>query len=133
MANFKKTIHNIAAQNEWEVEWGDGFASLQFEIEGGTIQTVFITDNGETVEFAIPCNFFYETEADIDHAASTQLLRRNAELAVGAWVIEKTDDGWHFSVMYNEALATLENMAPAELAASLELMLTEASSLAAQE
>jgi C1A family cysteine protease len=126
MATFKKVIKNFADHNDWQVEWGDGFARIDFETEDGDVQSVFITNNGETVEFDVFSELHYGDGEEINHEISTQLLQRNAELAVGAWVIETVDDGSRCSVMYNVRLSVLENMPPDALAARLNAILTEA-------
>lgn len=128
MANFKEIIQDFADHFGWDVEWGDGFASVDFEIESGETLTLFITDNDETVEFDVLSEYCYEDEEAIDHSVSTQMLMRNAELAVGAWVLEQLDDGWHFAVMYNEDVDTLKDMDYDELMANLDIILTEVQS-----
>ena len=132
MANFEQIIKDFAEYLEWDLEWNNESASVDFEVEPGEVQTVFITNNGETVEFDVFSKYLFENEEDIAHSVSTQLLMRNAELEVGAWVLEKLDDGWHFSVMYNEDLDTLEAMDYDELDINLKIILAEARSLALQ-
>jgi len=129
MADFEQIIRDFAEHLDWKIDWNDGNASVDFEIEPGEVQTVFITNNGETVEFDVFSKYYFESEADIAHTVSTQLLMRNVELEVGAWVLEKLDDGWHFSVMYNEDLDTLESMDYDELDINLKIILQEAGSL----
>lgn len=126
MADFEQIIQDFSEHLGWNIGWGDGTARVDFETEEGDSQTVFITNNGATVEFDVLSRYFYENEADIHHPASTHLLKRNAELSVGAWVLEELNDGWHFSLMYNEDLDTLEQMDYDELATNLKLLLTEA-------
>ncbi|MCX6082109.1 MAG: hypothetical protein NTW32_21485 [Chloroflexi bacterium] len=132
MADFEKIIQDFAEHLEWEIDWNSENASVDFEIEPGEVQTVFITNNGETVEFDVFSKYYFESEEDIPHPVSTQLLMRNTDLEVGAWVLEKLDDGWHFSVMYNEDLDTLDSMDYDELDVNLKIILAEASSLALQ-
>ncbi len=129
MANFEQIIKDFAEYLEWDLEWNNESASVDFEVEPGEVQTVFITNNGETVEFDVFSKYLFENEEDIAHSVSTHLLMRNTELEVGAWVLEKLDDGWHFSVMYNEDLDTLDSMDYDELDINLKIILQEARGL----
>lgn len=130
MASFREIIQDFADHLGWEVDWSGKSVSVDFETEPGEVQTVFITNNDdETVEFDVFSNYFYENEEDIDHEVSTQLLMRNAKLTVGSWVLEQLEDGWHFSVMYNEDLDALEPMDYNELQVNLNTILSEARSL----
>lgn len=129
MASFKKLIQDFADQLGWNIEWEDGCASVDFEFESGDVVTLYITDNDETVEFDVLSEYSYESEDDIDTDLAVTLLKRNAELSVGAWVLEEVEDEWYFSVMYNEDLDNLENMDYDELEANLNIILTEARSV----
>ena len=129
MASFEQIIQDFADHLEWGIEWNGDAASVDFEFESGEVRPLFITNNGATVEFDVFSKYCFESEADIDHTISTQLLMRNAKLTVGAWVLEKLEDGWHLSVMYNEDLDTLEQMDYDELETNLNIILNEARSL----
>ncbi len=109
---FRTLIESIASEMDWEIsEIDDESAVIELEAESGSEMTLYASSDEETVEFDVPSLAVMEKESDIQGNVSTFLLKRNADLRVGAWVLEEVDDGWCYSVMYNEDLEVLQKMA----------------------
>ncbi len=111
MAKFKDVITHFSDTLGWGVEEIlDDCATFNLSSESGNEQTLFVTLNEEVIEFDIPSAAVYNSEDEISHELSTDLLKRNAELPVGAWVLEQIDDQWCYSIMWNTSLDELEGM-----------------------
>jgi hypothetical protein len=109
---FRTLIESITSEMDWEIsEIDDESAVIELDAESGSEMTLYASSDEETVEFDVPSLAVMEKESDIQGNVSTFLLKRNADLRVGAWVLEEVDDGWCYSVMYNEDLEVLQKMA----------------------
>lgn len=107
---FEKLIKDIAENLEWDVTWEDGMASADFEAESGNSLTLYISNDEGTIQFDVASEAGFASEDDIPHEVSTQLLKRNLLLDVGAWVVEEWGDEWYYSVVYPTNIESLEPM-----------------------
>jgi hypothetical protein len=109
-SKFVKLINDIAETNEWEIEWKDDMASIDFEATSGNTLTLYINNNPETIEFDVTSDAVFDSEKDAPQEISTLLLKRNILLNVGAWALEEWDGQWYYSLVYNVTAEELEPM-----------------------
>ncbi len=125
-ADFKELITELADHFDWDAsEVTSDTAQFVFQAESGNEQTIFLTLNEDVVEFDIPSSCVFDSEEEVDDLISTRLMKRNAELALGAWVLEEIDDQWCFSFMWNLSLSDLEKMDPDEFCTNVGTMVEE--------
>jgi|GEM_PF-5270550 len=122
---FQEMIDDIAENNEWEVEWNEGMASIDFEAESGNVITLYITFNEGVVEFDMTSEAGFASEEEIPSELSTLLLKRNSLLSVGAWAVEDWDGEWYYSLLYNTTLAELEPMEYETIQEKVDAMVEE--------
>jgi len=120
-ADFEAAVKGLAEANEWEVAESDKeSAVIEFETEDGDTLGVFITRYDDFVEFTVPSATVFETEDEIPHEASTYLLQRNAELPLGFWCMEVSEDGdMFYSLMHNEMAGPMDDETFADIVTTM--------------
>lgn len=99
---FLDTIRDYAKRLNWNLtELDNDSAVLDFEIESGNDLSVYIDRDEDSIVFSVPSNAMEDEEEDLPDEASTFLLKRNAEIPVGFWALEETEDGWGY-VLYHD-------------------------------
>ncbi|NLE77476.1 MAG: hypothetical protein GX605_12090 [Chloroflexi bacterium] len=127
-SRFEAMIQEFAEVLEWVIQEMDEFgATCDFEAESGAVHALYITlsEDEDTVEFDIPSAAAFEGAGEIPCDASIALLKRNALLPVGAWVLEQVEEQWGFSLMWNLGLEDLERMDPESVSANVATLVEE--------
>ena len=122
---FEKLINDIAENLEWEVAWEDDMASVDFEAESGNNLTLYISNDEGAIQFDVASDAGFASEDDIPHEVSTQLLKRNLLLDIGAWVVEAWGDEWYYSVVYSTNIEALEPMEYEEIQGIVDALIEE--------
>ena len=124
-SKFEKLINDIAENLEWEIEWENGMASIDFEAESGNVLTLYITENEGSIQFDVTSEAGFDSEENISHEISTLLLKRNVLLDVGAWAIEQWGEEWYFAVMFVTNAEELEPMPYETIQSKVDLLVEE--------
>jgi hypothetical protein len=125
--NFKNIMTDFAETLEWDTSSIDkDYAEFEFETEDGATHTLWVTLlDDDVVEFDIPSAAVFERERDIPDTVATLLLKRNADLIVGAWAAEEYEEEWYLSLLWNVNLAELETMAHGDFEKHIFAMVEE--------
>jgi len=108
--NFANTIKKYCAANGWKIaDLNDKRAILRFSMSSGREQTLYIIRYESTLEFSVPSMATFDSEDDIPHFLSTLLLKRNSELKIGFWCIEKIDRKHVYSCMHNAEMQLIDS------------------------
>jgi len=100
--NFKKTVRNYCSSIGWDIaDLTDKKAVLDFEMESGRAQRLYIIRYDSTLEFSVPSIYNFESEDEIPHFISTILMQKNSTKKIGFWCIEEISDKHYYSVMHN--------------------------------
>lgn len=100
--NFQSTIREYCRAASWEIaDLEDQSARLEFHMDSGRQQVVFITQREKLIEFAVPSVISFELADDIDADIAIELLERNSRLNIGFWCLATVDDEYTFTAMYN--------------------------------
>jgi hypothetical protein len=119
-------IKKIAKANQWSIEEiEEDEVHLLVESDGGNEYDVFASLDEELVEFYVPSSAVFEKEADIPGKMSTLLLKRNAQLDYGTWVLEEIDGQWVYGLVYDEHLENLASLSEEDVADFVESLVDE--------
>jgi len=119
-------IKRIAKANQWSIEEiEEDEVHLLVESDGGNEYDVFASLDEELVEFYVPSSAVFEKEADIPGKMSTLLLKRNAQLDYGTWVLEEIDGQWVYGLVYDEHLENLASLSEEDVADFVESLVDE--------
>ncbi len=100
--NFQKTVNKYCAKIGWNIaELTDKKAVLDFEMDSGRTQRLYIIRYDTTLEFSVPSIYHFESTDDIPHFISTILMQKNSTKKIGFWCIEEISDEQYYSVMHN--------------------------------
>jgi hypothetical protein len=103
--SFKGAMSEYAEEIGWEIsELNQDSAVLEFETESGLVHTLYLTLKGNMLVFSVPAALLIESEADIPDDVSTLLLKRNADLEIGFWALEESEEGWTFMLYHEQQL-----------------------------
>lgn len=90
MTVFNDLIKSHCSNIGWSIsELKDESAKIDFSMESGRKQTVYVIQYGSVIELSVPSAFAMDSEDEIPHVLSTALLQKNAQYKLGAWCIEK--------------------------------------------
>jgi DNA-directed RNA polymerase subunit RPC12/RpoP len=107
-SRFRTTIQqycNIAGWNITDIN--DNRAILRFDMESGSVQTLFIIRYEDTLEFSCPSSVKFDNMSNFPHALSTALMSANSNFKIGFWCIEKIGDKQAFSMMHNAEISLI--------------------------
>ncbi len=82
-------------------------ASIYFELADKNIQKVYIYRYGSTLEFVAPSKVKFKELKEVPHDMAAQFLYENSEKKIGFWCIEKFEEEFYFTRMYNIELKVL--------------------------
>ncbi|HEY9075980.1 MAG TPA: hypothetical protein VIO61_05520 [Anaerolineaceae bacterium] len=123
---FEKLMQEYINDNEWQAsELAGDHAMIDFEVGEGETRTLIVTIHDDVVELDVPSAVQFEEDSAIPHVVSSLLLKRNAQFNYGAWVLEKIEDAWFYSLMYNEELAILEQRDAEEFSEIVDILMGE--------
>ncbi len=106
--NFQNTIKQCCDANKWKTfALNEQYGVLKFDFEGYS-RHVFIYRYDQILEFSIPSNLDFPSEAQVPHYLSTILLKRNTHNNLGFWCIVETDTKHYYSYMHNMELSSLK-------------------------
>ncbi len=106
---FRSTIESYCRENNWPLSHIDNDkAILEFKMESGNEQTVFIVRYDNTLEISCPSGFKFSDQDDIPHGLSTVLLQKNSQSKIGFWCIEKITGKQVFSIMHNIEISLMD-------------------------
>ncbi len=109
MSTFKNVITSHCATLGWNIaELQEDKACLNFEMDSGRTQSIYILNYNSVLEFSVPSSAIFETPDDIPHFLSTTLLSKNAEYKIGAWAMEQVGDKFVYSIMFNEHINAID-------------------------
>jgi DNA-directed RNA polymerase subunit RPC12/RpoP len=108
-SRFRTTIQGYCNQAGWKInDINDSRAILRFDMESGSVQTLFIIRYDNTLEFSCPSGIKFDDIDDLPHWLSTYLMQKNAEYKIGFWCIEKIGAKFVFSMMHNAEITLIE-------------------------
>lgn len=109
-ATFERTIKQYCDDQGWQLaDLNDRRAILQFTMESGRTQTLYIIKYDTTLEFSVPSALSYASTDDVPHQVSTLLLQRNAQKKIGFWCIEEIQDKKTYSCMHNAEVNLIDS------------------------
>ena len=108
-SRFRSTIRGYCEKIGWTItEISDSRAILRFDMESGTVQTLFILRYDNTLEFSCPSGLKFDDTNDFPHWLSTFLMQKNSEFRIGFWCIEKIAGKLVFSLMHNAEITLID-------------------------
>lgn len=123
---FKTLIEHLVRDNGWvKSELNEDEAVIEYELEGGSVYSLFFSLQEDVVEIALPSEAVFESEDEIPHEASTMLLRRNMRTEAGFWGLEEFDNQLCYTLIHVEMLDSLEESSSAELAELITALVEE--------
>jgi hypothetical protein len=106
--NFQHTIQNYAAQQGWPLAGVDEqHAILRFDMPSGRVQTLYILNYKNTLEFSVPSAAGFPSQDSIPHMLSTLLLKKNTKNSFGFWCIMEIGEKQVYTYMHNAELQLL--------------------------
>ncbi len=107
-SRFISTIGGYCDKIGWTIsDINDSRAILRFDMESGTVQTLFIIRYDNTLEFSCPSGIKFDETDDFPHGLSTFLMQKNSEFRIGFWCIEKLTGKQVFSIMHNAEISLI--------------------------
>ena len=105
---FKYVIATFCHENELDYsKITKKKASIYFKLKDDTIQKVYIYRYGSTLEFVAPSRVKFKKLAEVPDRMAAQFLYENSEKKIGFWCIEKFEEEFYFTRMYNIELKVL--------------------------
>jgi hypothetical protein len=108
---FSLTIQNYCNKLEWKIsDIDENHAILQFDMESGSVQTLYIFRHRNILEFCCPSciRFTIEKYSIYHHYISTFLLKENNKYTLGFWCIQEIAGCHVFSIMHNAAIILID-------------------------
>ena len=106
---FRSTIEGYCRTIGWNISRIDNqIAVINFNMESGSTQTLFIVKYDSTLEFSCPSGLKFDDIDDIPHNLSTFLLGKNAEYKLGFWGIENIGGKQVFSIIHNAEMSLID-------------------------
>jgi hypothetical protein len=106
---FRSTIENFCRTIGWNLySIDDTRAIMRFNMDSGSVQTVFILKYDSTLEFSCPSGLKFDDTDDIPHYLSTVLLKNNAGYKFGFWCIEEIQGKEVFSIIHNAEMSLID-------------------------
>ncbi len=107
--SFKSTIIAYCAQIGWDISsLDDSHAVLEFTMDSGRNQLLFIVRLESTMAFFALSILVYNTTDEIPHPLSTKLMMRNTEKKIGYWCIMEIEGKQDFACMHNAELELID-------------------------
>jgi hypothetical protein len=125
--DFQDVLQRLAGHFGWDSsQIEEEEAVFDFKVESGNEKTLYLYLNEGSVEFNVPSDYGFDDAEDAPHEVSTILLRRNANVEVGAWILEDEDDGeWVYTLVWDADLETLASLGYEEIETIIHAMLEE--------
>ncbi|NEO53298.1 MAG: hypothetical protein F6K54_09525 [Okeania sp. SIO3B5] len=99
---FETFVRNNSAKASWNIATlNDRQAMLEFSMNSGRVQRLYITQYDSILEFSVASVAVFDCLDDIPHIISTTLLTKNAEYKLGGWCVEKIQGKVVYSLMQN--------------------------------
>ncbi|WP_293296923.1 MULTISPECIES: hypothetical protein [unclassified Microcoleus] len=106
---FRSTIEGYCQTIGWNISSIDNrIATIKFNMDSGSTQTLFIVKYDSTLEFSCPSGLKFDDEDDIPHRLSTLLLTQNATYKLGFWGIETIGGKQTFSIIHNAEISLID-------------------------
>ncbi|RCJ14704.1 hypothetical protein A6S26_10765 [Nostoc sp. ATCC 43529] len=108
---FIATIQGYCNQLGWKIsDIDDDHAILQFDMESGSVQTLFIYQHRSILELFCPSliRFPVEKYSQNFHWISTFLLKENTKYTLGFWCIQEIAGCYIFSIMHNAEISLID-------------------------
>jgi len=106
--NFQSTIQNYAAQHGWSLaDVDEQHAIMRFNMPSGRVQTLYILNYRNTLEFSVPSAAGFPSQDSIPHMLSTLLLKKNTKNNFGFWCIMEIGEKQIYTYMHNAELQLL--------------------------
>lgn len=107
--NSQSTIQNYCQRLGWKIaDMNNRRTILNFAMDSGTDQTLFIIAYENTLEFSCPSGIKFGDIDNIPGWLSTLLLNENSKYKVGFWSIETIAEHYHFSIMHNAEISLID-------------------------
>jgi hypothetical protein len=108
-ANFRSTIQRYCDEWGWRLsDLDNSTAVLQFSMDSGRTQTLYIIKYESTLEFSVPSALEFDSVDEVPHYISTLLLKRSSERKIGFWCIEEIGGKQVFSCMHNAEMELID-------------------------
>lgn len=108
-ATFGQTIQRYAEQAGWRLsDITDRRAILEFTMESGRQQTLFIIRYDSTLEFSVPTLAAFDDDDEIPAFLAVALLKRSSQKKIGFWCIEEIGGKQVCSCMHNAELQLID-------------------------
>jgi hypothetical protein len=107
-SRFRNTIQQYCNSIGWSItDINDSRAILRFDMESGSVQTLFIIRYEDTLEFSCPSSVKFDNADNFPHTLSTFLMLKNSRFKIGFWCIEAIGDKQTFSIMHNAEISLI--------------------------
>ncbi len=106
--NFPALMRNYCAKAGWTTaEISERKLRISFDMETGRRQTLYIILFDDTLEFSVQSALYFDSESELPHRISTDLMRKSCTNKVGMWVIEEIQGKYIYSLMHNCSMSEL--------------------------
>ncbi|MEM1171540.1 MAG: hypothetical protein AAGJ08_21270 [Cyanobacteria bacterium P01_H01_bin.35] len=100
--SFEYFVRNNCAKANWNIaKLNDRQAMLQFTMDSGRVQRLYICKYDSILEFSVPSAAVFDSFDDIPDVISSILLTKNSEYKLGGWCVEKIQDKAVYSIVHN--------------------------------
>lgn len=107
--NYRSTIQRYCNQLGWRIgDINDRRTIINFTMDSGNTQTLFIIRYDTTLEFSVPSGVKFNSDNDIPGWMSTLMLKENSNYKIGFWSIEEINNRPTFSIMHNAEISLID-------------------------
>jgi hypothetical protein len=107
--NYRSTIQRYCSQLGWSIsDINDRRTIINFTMDSGSTQTLFIIRYDTTLEFSVPSGVKFNSQDDVPGWMSTLLLIENSKYKIGFWSIEEINGRQNFSIMHNAEISLID-------------------------
>ena len=82
-------------------------ASIHFKLDEGNVQKVYVYRHGSTLDFVAPSKVKFKNLKEVPGDMAADFLYENSEQKIGFWCIEKFEEEFYITRMYNIELKVL--------------------------
>ena len=108
-SNFASTVRNYCNEIGWKIrKINDNFALINFAMDSGHTQTLFIVRYETTIEFSVPSSVKFNNIDEIPAKISSLLLVENSQYKMGFWCVQEIYGKPTLCIMHNAEISLLD-------------------------